>query len=121
MRRRCFDRTNESYKYYGGRGITVCERWNDYVNFLVDMGERPPKLTLDRINNNGNYEPGNCRWASRVEQARNTRATVLTKEQAEQIRERVKYGERQVDVAKDFFVSRYVVWGIMHGLVWAAL
>lgn len=72
MRRRCTDPNVKGYKYYGGRGITVCERWNTFENFLADMGRRPSwELTLDRINVNGNYEPGNCRWATWKQQANN--------------------------------------------------
>lgn len=72
---RCYNENNLHYDYYGGRGITVCDRWREsFENFLEDMGERPRGLTLDRYPDmNGNYEPGNCRWATKKEQAQNTR------------------------------------------------
>lgn len=74
MKKRCFDPNCIGYKNWGGRGITVCQRWMMFENFLVDIGRKPhPSLSLDRINNDGNYEPGNCRWATRGQQARNTR------------------------------------------------
>lgn len=71
---RCRDRTNKYFPDYGARGISVCSRWDSFENFLVDMGERPsPAHSLDRINNHGNYEPGNCRWATQDIQHANRR------------------------------------------------
>jgi hypothetical protein len=76
LRKRCFNPKHKFWKDYGGRGIAVCERWNDYANFLTDMGRRPsPKHSLDRIDNEKGYEPGNCRWATKKEQAQNRRTS----------------------------------------------
>lgn len=78
MKQRCTNPSDPAYHNYGGRGISVCGRWMDFEPFLEDMGERPsPEHSIDRIDTNGNYEPGNCRWATRKEQNRNRRDNVL--------------------------------------------
>ena len=72
MRARCLNKNFMYYHKYGGAGITVCDRWKYFANFLEDMGERPDGTSIDRIDNKGNYEPNNCRWADRITQRRNS-------------------------------------------------
>lgn len=77
MRSRCYNKNNQSYGHYGGRGITVCPRWlRSFKHFMKDMGPRPVGTSIDRIDVNGNYEPRNCRWATAQVQARNKRGRV---------------------------------------------
>ena len=73
MRDRCRNPSNDSWDYYGGRGITICDEWHSFEQFLADMGERPEGTSIDRIDVNGNYEPSNCRWADAKTQVENRR------------------------------------------------
>jgi len=92
MRQRCQNPNNSAWENYGGRGIAVCERWSVFKSFEKDMGERPKGFTLERIDNDGNYEPKNCRWASKAEQMMNTRCAVFV------VIDGVKH--RAIDIAK---------------------
>ena len=89
MQHRCFNKNNHVYKNYGGRGITVCDRWLKFENFYEDMGDKPKGLTLDRNDNHGNYEPSNCSWVTRKEQSRNIRSNRM-----------IKYGGREQCMAE---------------------
>jgi len=79
LRQRCANPNDPAYKNYGGRGITVCDRWNRFENFYEDMGERPSSMSIDRRDNNGNYCPENCSWETRKNQNRNARSNVTIK------------------------------------------
>lgn len=79
MRNRCNNPKTPRYKDYGGRGITICKRWNKFENFLADMGECPDGMSIDRVNNNKGYSPSNCKWSTTSEQASNTRNTIKVK------------------------------------------
>ena len=85
MKERCFDKKNNAYHYYGGRGITVCEKWLEFEAFYKDMGDRPNNKTLDRIDNDGNYCPENCRWATPFEQGSNKRDNVFLEYKGEKL------------------------------------
>ena len=85
MMSRCYHPNNKHYSDYGGRGITVCERWRNVTNFLADMGNPPKGLSLDRIDYHGNYEPSNCRWADDLTQASNRRSV-----------RKIKYNGREI-------------------------
>jgi hypothetical protein len=100
MRERCLRPDHVAYRNYGGKGITICDRWrNSFPNFLADMGLRPKGKSLDRIDSNGPYSPENCRWADAKTQARNTSFFRLTDDQVEAIRRAKADGARSIDLA----------------------
>lgn len=77
MKKRCQNPNTWGYKYYGARGIKVCDRWQSYDAFLEDMGKRPDGATIERIDTNGNYEPSNCKWLAGAEQTKNRRMSII--------------------------------------------
>lgn len=103
------DPAHPRYPGWGGRGISVCARWHDYPAFLADMGEKPPGMTLDRIDNDGNYEPDNCRWATSAQQARNTRRTRLTPPKVRDIQRLHAQGLAVGAIADAVSVERHTV------------
>lgn len=106
MRNRCRNPKAPKYAKYGGRGITICDRWNSFENFLADMGPRPETMTLDRIDNDGNYEPSNCRWATWTEQSRNRGNYNFSPDEDAKIREAVSCGMNFTQMAAFVGVSR---------------
>lgn len=104
---RCYSINHPSYRRYGGRGISVCDRWrNNLDNFIEDMGEKPsPTHSIDRINNNGNYEPSNCRWATMSEQQTNKNTTKLTNSQCFEINKKIADGVSLRELTKMYDTS----------------
>ena len=103
MRQRCYNPSCPGYAQYGARGISICDRWrNDYDAFVTDMGFRPVGMSIERIDNNGNYEPSNCRWATSFEQSRNTRRTIKLTHQGQT--------KLMVDWATELGIHHHTVW-----------
>jgi len=129
IRNRCHNPNNPNYKYYGGRGIKVCRRWDRFVNFAADVGDHPGKgWTLDRIDNNRDYKPSNVRWATRKTQGRNRNYCVLNAATAAEIR--VRYGPymrgrrrraalSQEALAREYGVSQVMISKVIRGVAWS--
>ena len=121
MIQRCYNKNDIGYLNYGGRGITVCDKWlNSIENFIEDMGPRPSDdHSLDRINNNGNYELSNCRWATITEQNRNKRDTVISLEQIEKIKELYKTGNySQQELGNKYGCTQSNIYCIVNNKTW---
>lgn len=100
MRKRCLNPNHYAYARYGGRGITICARWDDFAPFLEDMGLRPgPTYSIERINNDGNYEPSNCKWATKKEQGRN-RSVCWTEQEDADLRAALASGANYIEAAQ---------------------
>lgn len=120
MKARCLNPNHHNFHNYGGRGIRVCDEWkNDAAAFARHMGPRPTKRhTVERIDNNGNYEPGNVRWATSAEQVRNQRRTKLRQSDVPFIRHWMDIGHSIASIARAFGVSRSLVSDIKSGKAW---
>lgn len=120
MKGRCNNPNDRFYQRYGGRGISVCREWADSFNvFLSDVGRRPNNLfQIDRINNDGDYKPGNCRWVSSAENVRNNSHTKLNKESVAKIKRLINSGLKNSSIAKDFGVSSGAINAIKRGDTW---
>jgi hypothetical protein len=117
---RCYNPNNINYKHYGGRGIRVDIKWREFYNFFIDMGNVPfGKAQLDRIDNNGDYEPGNVRWTTSAQNNQNRNSNKLTKQQAEEIRKLWNTGQyARKELAKQFNISRDMVEVIINRKQW---
>ncbi len=119
MIQRCTNPNNKKYHRYGGRGITVCDRWrNSFQAFYTDMGQRPfPKAQIDRVNNNGNYEPNNCKWVTSAYNNQHTSRTKLSIAKAREIRK--SYGVKTArELSKKYDIAIQNIYEILHNRIW---
>lgn len=116
MKRRCLNPNNANYERYGARGITICDEWMTAQGFKawVEVSGWREGLSIDRIDNDGDYCPSNCRWVSRAENSRKKSTTKLTFEQAQEIRARLDKGDHASDLAKKYGVVHGTIWFIQH-------
>lgn len=124
MKGRCLNPNDQAYKWYGARGITICQEWiNSFSAFLNDMGIKPfKKATIDRIDNNGNYCPENCRWVDYATNNRNQSTTKLTKNQVREIRYKYKNSNiQQKKLAQQYQVTIGSINGIIKNRTWKAV
>lgn len=119
MRDRCGNLNREKAYNYAGKGITCCARWGSFELFLEDMGSRPEGFTLERRDSSKGYEPANCRWATTIEQNRNTTQNVINFETAVQIAELRLAGVAHTEIGRRFGVNKNVSRSIMRGRCWA--
>ena len=117
MKQRCSDQNCSSWKYYGGRGIKVCQEWvDDFPAFLAHIGKKPsPKHVLDRIDNDGDYRPGNVRWTDKFVSARNRRYVRLN---SKSVRAILSSSRKEAELAKRYGISQTHVYRIRGGKTW---
>jgi len=120
MKERCYNTNSKDYKNYGGRGITIYKPWRDsFMNFFQDMGIRPKiEYQIDRIDNDGNYEPGNCAWVPPLTNERHTRSTVLDMGKAREIRKKYAQGVRKCDLAIKYGCSPTNIFHVIKNNTW---
>jgi hypothetical protein len=119
MMNRCYNPNDSHFSEWGGRGILVCDKWQEFTNFFADMGKRPSaRHSLGRIDNDKGYSPDNCRWETPPQQARNTRQTRLTIAKAREIRMQFKRGYSCRELGEEFGVARQTVSNVVFGKNW---
>ncbi len=121
IKKRCYNKNAQNYKRYGGRGIGVCEEWrNSFVAFYKDMGDKPfPEAQIDRINNDGNYEPDNCRWVTPADNKRNASSTKMTIQKANRLRELYNSGSVTIkNLSLAYDICYYTAYLIIKNKTW---